>query len=88
MYVEHFINDLIEKGWSSLDAGTDEAAISSWKAQTLDCLTFLLGPDHIYVTHLRDVFRKARTDTLLAGTGILTAAREELAGKAKLSPVP
>jgi hypothetical protein len=79
MYVEHTINDLIETGWSILDATTDEAAASKWKTQALDCLTSLLGPDHIYVTHLKDFFRKTGRGSLLAGTGILTAAREELA---------
>lgn len=85
MYVEHTINDLIETGWYILDTRTDEAAASKWKTQALDCLTSLLGPDHVYVTHLKDFFRKAGRGSLLAGTGILTAAKEELAGKAKTS---
>ena len=87
MYVEHTINNLIATGWSILDARTDEAAASKWKTQTLDCLTSLLGPDHIYVTHLKDFFRKAGRGSLLAGTGILTAAKEELAGKVKIGRV-
>lgn len=87
MYVEHTINDLIEMGWSVLDANADEAEVWKWKTQTLDCLTFLLGPNHIYVIHLKDFFRNSGRNSLLAGTGILTAAREVLAGKAKPGPV-
>jgi len=83
MYVENTINELIEVGWCLLNTSMDEAAIPLWKTQTLDCLISLLGPDHLYVTHIKDFFRKAERDRLLAGTGILTAAREELAGKAK-----
>ena len=60
MYVEHTINDLIETGWSILDARKDEAAASKWKTQALDCLTSLLGPDHIYVSHLKDFFQESR----------------------------
>ncbi|MGO9570755.1 MAG: hypothetical protein ACLP5H_24785 [Desulfomonilaceae bacterium] len=87
MYVEHTISDLIETGWSILDARTDEAAASKWKTKALYCLTSLLGPDHIYVTHLKDFFRKPGRGSLLAGTGVLTAAKEALAGKVKTGPV-
>ena len=76
---EHVIDDLIRAGWIIIDASKDEEAAARWKTRALECLTGLLGGDHVYVANLKNFLRRPGRGSLLAGTGILTAAKEELA---------
>jgi hypothetical protein len=79
MHSEQTINDLVEQGWIILDAADNEAAYFKWQTQAVDCLTALLGPNHFYCMRLKAFFQETGRKGLLAGTGILAAAREELA---------
>jgi hypothetical protein len=74
------IQNLIEEGWCILDAPGNDTASIRWKNQTVDFLTELLGPDHVYVTYLRDSFDETGKVSILSGTGILDAVGKELVG--------
>lgn len=80
MVKQRRIKDLIDAGWCILEAPGDDQECAQWKAQALDCLTQLLGPDHIYVSYLRETFGRTGSLSVLSGTGILDAAREQLCG--------
>jgi hypothetical protein len=79
MLSEQTIEGLIVQGWIILDA-VDDDAYFKWQTQAVDCLTALLGANHFYCMRLRAFFKETGRKGLLAGTGILAAAREHLAG--------
>jgi|GEM_PF-1000904 len=80
MPTQQRIEDLIVAGRCILDASRGENGVAQWKAQALDCLTRLLGPDHVYVSYLRESFGRAGRLGILSATGVLDAAREQLSG--------
>lgn len=82
MLKQRRIKDLIEAGWRILEASSDDHKCAQWKTQAIDCLTQLLGPDHIYVSYLKETFGRAGSLSVLSATGILDAAREQLSGMA------
>jgi hypothetical protein len=67
------IDNLIEAGWGVLDSDFDLVAFQRWRCRALDCLTALVGPDHVYTRQF------GKRDLLVAG-GILSAAKEQMAG--------
>jgi hypothetical protein len=79
MQVEKRIDDLIEAGWHVLNSDFDTEAFQHWKKQAFNCLSALLGPDHTYTLYFKNYVREAEEKNLLAGGGILTAAKEEMA---------
>ena len=79
MTVEQGIDDLIEAGWRVLTGNFDAAAFTDWRRKALDCVTALVGPSHTYARYFRDFVEEAETKSVLAGEGILIAAREQLA---------
>jgi len=87
MLPQHRIKNLIEAGWCIIDSPGDDHGSAQWKLQALDCLTELLGPDHIYVSYLRESCERVGRLSVLSGTGILDAAREQLAGTIRLDGI-
>ncbi|HMK37619.1 MAG TPA: hypothetical protein VK463_21280 [Desulfomonilaceae bacterium] len=81
MSVDKPINDLIEAGWHVLESDFDDAAFHHWKKQVFYCLSALLGPDHAYAECFREHVGEAEKKNILTGSGILTAAREQLSPK-------
>ena len=49
------------------------------KKQASSCLAALVGPDHASAKFVEDYFKQTETVDVLAGKGILTAAKEQLA---------
>ncbi len=80
MLAQRRIKDLIEAGWCIVDAPDNDHRFAQWKQQALDCLIQLVGPDHAYISYLRESFGRAGKLSVLSGTGILDAAREQLTG--------
>ncbi len=78
MTVEQRIDNLIEAGWYVLDSDFDATAFANWRRKALDCVTALLGPSHTYAHYFRDFVDEAETKSLLAGEGILVAAKEQM----------
>jgi hypothetical protein len=78
MTVEQRIDNLIEAGWNVLDSDFDRSAFADWRRKALDCVAALLGPSHAYTGYFRDFVDEAETKSLLAGEGILVAAKEQI----------
>lgn len=76
MLKEKLIDDLIEAGWCVLDTYFSEAAFQNWRERALVCLTDLLGPEHVYVQQFNDCLRQSEKLNLMAGAGVLVAAKE------------
>jgi hypothetical protein len=79
MLSEKRINDLIEAGWHGLETGFDESAFQNWRREAFKCLTAMMGPEHPYTLYFKEYVHHYRRAGLLAGGGILSAAKEELA---------
>ncbi len=73
-----FLNELINAAWSILDNGLDLQAFLTWKQTALVCLTGLLGASHFYTQNFKRFTSEEGIREVLAGAGILTAAKEEL----------
>ena len=86
MSVEERIDDLIEAGWGVLDSDFDPVAFQRWRRRAFDCLTAMVGPDHVYTRHFENFVRQGGKTDLLAAGGILSAAKEQMAGKNRLGP--
>ena len=69
------IDDLIEAGWGVLDSDFDPVAFQRWRRRAFDCLTALVGPDHVYTRHFENFVRHGGKRDLLAAGGILSAAK-------------
>ena len=74
------LNDLISMAASILDSGFDLNAFLAWKSMAFLALVGLLGPAHYYSQKFQDVAEPSPLG-LLAGGGILSAAKEELSAK-------
>ncbi len=76
------LNDLINIAQFILDNGFDPQAFLTWKEAAFICLLGLLGPLHFYTRSFGRVTGRTDEKGLLAGEGLLIAAREEIAGAA------
>jgi hypothetical protein len=80
MSVEQRIDDLIEAGWGVLHSDFDPVAFQHWRSEAFACLNAVVGPDHVYTRHFANFVRQGGSADLLAGGGILSAAKEQMAG--------
>ncbi len=80
MSVEQRIDALIEAGWGVLDSDFDPVAFQRWRRKACDCLTAMVGPDHVYTRHFENFVRQEGEADLLIAGGILSAAKEQMAG--------
>ncbi len=80
MFIKGRIDDVIESGWRVLDSDFDQIAFHHWRQSALDCLTDMLGPDHVYTRHFENIVREGGKKDLLAGNGILSVVRQGIAG--------
>jgi hypothetical protein len=81
MSVETRIDHLIEAGRSVLDSGFDPIAFHHWRQTAHDCLTELLGADHVYTRHFETLVRRGGKRDLPAAAGILSAAQQMMVCK-------
>ncbi|MBM4329300.1 MAG: hypothetical protein FJ118_19320 [Deltaproteobacteria bacterium] len=70
-------DELIQAAWNVIESDFDQRAFLRWRKQALDFLTFMVGPDHQYTLLFRDYVKQAETLSVLAGKGVLVAAREQ-----------
>jgi hypothetical protein len=73
-----YLNHLISAAQSILDNGFDAQAFTGWKELAFPGLLGLLGPLHHYTQMFKRVTAEQGSLSLLAGTGILIAAKEEM----------
>ena len=80
MNMENRIDELIMAGWRVVDSDFDPVAFDHWRLKAFDCLTAMLGPDHVYAKYFEYfVEQRGRTNVLAAG-GVLVAAKEQMKG--------
>lgn len=82
---ERRIDDLIQAGLQYLSEGFDQRAFDDWRGRATDCLRAVFGRDHTYIRYFSKYVKSSRVTDLLAGKGILVAAREVVASKKRLS---
>jgi hypothetical protein len=78
------LDDLIETAWRVVNTDFDTRAIYQWKKQAFDFLSENLGADHYYTQYFKNCVEELEQENLLAGGGILTAAKEEMRRKSKI----
>jgi hypothetical protein len=62
-----------------LESDFDETAFQNWRREAFKCLNAILGPKHAYTQYFKEYVHHPQRAELLAGRGILSAAREEVA---------
>ncbi len=72
------LDDLIEIARHAVNTKFDMQAIYQWKKQSLDFLAEHLGHDHFYTQSFKNYMDELEQQHLLTGSGILTAAKEEM----------
>ncbi len=72
-------DDLIKAAWEVIESDFDPTAFVKWRKQAVLCLTDLLGSEHPYTLSFREYVQQAETLSVLAGKGLLVAAREQTA---------
>jgi hypothetical protein len=80
MSIDGRMDDLIEAGWGVLDSDFDPIAFHHWRRRAFDCLSKMVGPNHPYTRHFGNLVQKGARTELLAAAGILSAARQGIAG--------
>lgn len=73
------LNDLITSAQVLLDSGFDLDAFLVWRELAFLCLLGLLGPMHYYTKTFAQFTKRPDEKGLLAGGGLLAAAREHIA---------
>lgn len=73
-----YLNELINIAQTILDTGFDAQAFLRWEAAAFLALLTLLGPFHYYTRNFKRLTSENGAVGLLAGEGILIAAREEI----------
>ena len=81
MKIEHQIDELIKAGWEVVDSDYDPVAFQHWRLKAFECLTAMFGPGHVYTKYFRDFVQQGRRTNVLAGGGVLTAAKQQWVGK-------
>jgi hypothetical protein len=82
------LNDLINLAQFILDNGFDIQTFLTWKEAAFICLFGLLGPLHFYTRSFGQVTGRTDEKGLLAGEGLLIAAREEIVAGATNETAP
>ena len=72
------LNELIGLAQVILDSGFDLQAFLTWRELSFLCLLGLVGPLHYYTKSFGRFTGQADERSLLAGEGLLVAAREEI----------
>jgi hypothetical protein len=75
------IEALIAEAQSAIDEDFDFRTAHEWKEQALEYLTEHLGPDHYYTQYFTAYMKEIEQRNLLTCGGLLTAAKEEIAGR-------
>ena len=71
------LNELINAAQALLDSGFDVQAFLDWQTLAFLTLVGLLGPFHYYTQNFKRICSENTPRGLLAGEGVLVAAREQ-----------
>jgi len=72
------LNDLISLAQSILDSGYDVQAFLNWQTLAFSALVAIVGPYHYYTQNFKRLTSEKSPRGLLAGEGILLAAKEQI----------
>jgi hypothetical protein len=72
------LNDLISMAQTFLVSGFDTDAFLHWQGLAFTALAGILGANHYYTQNFKRFTSEKRSLGLLAGNGILIAAKEEM----------
>jgi len=72
------LNDLINLAQTILASGFDSQAFLSWQVLAFTALAAVLGPTHYYTLNFKRLTSAKNALGLLAGEGILVAAKEQI----------
>lgn len=78
MLIDNKIDELIKAGWNVIESDFDAVAFQNWENQVRHCLGALVGPDHTYTRQFEDYVKGTEATNVLAGCGILIAAKEQM----------
>lgn len=78
MRLDTRIDELIDGARRAVNADLDSVSFQDWKKKASGCLADLLGPDHTYTRYFNDYVQNPEKRNILAGGGILEAAKEAL----------
>jgi hypothetical protein len=79
MIYQRQFDDLIKTAGEVIESDFDPTEFVKWRKQAVLCLTDLLGAEHFYTLSFRDYVQQAEARSVLAGKGLLFAAREHTA---------
>jgi hypothetical protein len=69
---------LIKAAWDVIESDCDQSAFLEWRETAVEYLTEMLGPEHYYTKHFGHKVWQAEAMGVLSGTGILSAAKEQI----------
>ncbi len=61
------VDALIQSGWDVLDTDFNAEAFRRWRTMARDCLSDLVGPQHVYTQFFDDWVRSTDKKDLMAG---------------------
>lgn len=78
MRFEKRIDELIDGARRAVETDFDSVSFQDWRSKASGCLADLLGPDHTYTQYFNDYVQYPQRRHILAGGGILEAAKQQL----------
>jgi hypothetical protein len=81
MSVEERIIELLEAEREALESDFDPIMLGHWRRRAFNCLTEMLGPNHVYTRQFGNYVQQGAKTDLLVSAGILSAAQHGVAGR-------
>ena len=78
MQIERQFDELIKAGWGVIDSDFDQVAFQHWRLKAYECLSAMMGPDHVYTKYFEQFVEKGEKTNVLAAGGVLVAAKEQI----------
>ena len=78
MQIERQFDELIKAGWGVIDSDFDPVAFQHWRLKAYECLSAMMGPDHVYTRYFEQFVEKGEKTNVLAAGGVLVAAKEQI----------
>jgi hypothetical protein len=72
---ENHFNELIDAAWRVINTDFDEHEFQVWREKALECVTFLVGPEHEHTLRLK---RRASRQNPVSVQGTFRAWRNEV----------
>jgi len=78
MKIEQQLDELIKAGWEVVDSDFDPVAFQHWRLKAYECLSAMMGPDHVYTKYFEQFVQRGERANVLAAGGVLVAAKEQI----------